>query len=74
MSLYPSTYRIYSIINSIVALSCSSVKPALPPRGGIAPLPLMADCTKPSISALASRRLFQASLSPFLGDSRIPVP
>src|SRR4029077_14392419 len=65
------TYLACDTMNSIAARTSASESDALPPLGGIAPLPLRADCTSVSMPCLM--RGAQAAWSPSFGAPATPV-
>src|SRR5689334_14019463 len=67
----PPSYLLCEIMYSMAACSSASDSAALPPLGGIAPLPLVADCMRASIPVLM--RGAHAALSPSFGAPATPV-
>src|SRR4051812_33325844 len=64
-------YLLCDSMNSTAARMSASESDALPPLGGMAPLPFSADCT--SVSTPCLTRGAQAALSPTFGEPATPV-
>src|SRR6266850_5791035 len=61
-------------ICSMADFSSASLSDGSPPRGGIEPLPAVADFTRPASPPAADLRVPQADLSPIFGAPRTPAP